>query len=127
MDRYGRPSLRRTAIAVAGMTSMTTEVGEAFVVPASTPPTSTPFSENATVRWDGLGHVAGHASTGHIPFVCVLRPNLPVKPFTLFVNKAPLAARHERVTWGAAQAGWLRGPVGRGRRRHQPDTSTATF
>ena len=43
---------------------------------------------------------------GHIPFVCVLRPGLAVKPFTLFVNKAPLAGPgHERLTWGAAQAG----------------------
>ena len=43
---------------------------------------------------------------GHIAFVCVLRPGLPVKPFTLFVNKAPLAGPdHERLTWGAAQAG----------------------
>ena len=43
---------------------------------------------------------------GHIALVCVLRPGLAVKPFTLFVNKAPLAGPgHERLTWGAAQAG----------------------
>jgi 5,6,7,8-tetrahydromethanopterin hydro-lyase len=43
---------------------------------------------------------------GHIGFVCVLQPGLPVKPFTLFVNQAPLTGpRHERLTWGAAQAG----------------------
>lgn len=43
---------------------------------------------------------------GHIAFVCVLRPGLAVKPATLFVNKAPLTgAEHERLTWGAAQAG----------------------
>ena len=43
---------------------------------------------------------------GHVPFVVVLRPNLPVQPPTLFVNKAPLAGeRHEALTWGAAQAG----------------------
>jgi len=43
---------------------------------------------------------------GHVPFVAVLRPNLPVKPMTLFVNKAELRGeRHERLTWGAAQAG----------------------
>ena len=43
---------------------------------------------------------------GHVPFVVVLRPNLPVQPPTLFVNKAPLAGeRHEILTWGAAQAG----------------------
>jgi 5,6,7,8-tetrahydromethanopterin hydro-lyase len=43
---------------------------------------------------------------GHIPFVTVLRPNLPVKPLTLFVNKAPFANDgHANLTWGAAQAG----------------------
>jgi len=43
---------------------------------------------------------------GHVPYVVVLRPNLPVKPLTLFVNKAELRGeRHERLTWGAAQAG----------------------
>lgn len=43
---------------------------------------------------------------GHLPFVAVLQPGLPVKPMTLFVNKAELrGALHERLTWGAAQAG----------------------
>ena len=43
---------------------------------------------------------------GHVPFVTVLRPNLPVKPLTLFVNKATIAGdAHARITWGAAQAG----------------------
>ena len=43
---------------------------------------------------------------GHIPFVAVLRPGLPVKPLTLFVNKAPvLDDAHANLTWGAAQAG----------------------
>lgn len=43
---------------------------------------------------------------GHVPFVVVLRPNLPVKPHTLFVNKAELRGEdHARLTWGPAQAG----------------------
>ena len=43
---------------------------------------------------------------GHLPFVAVLQPGLPVKPMTLFVNKAELrGALHERLTWGAGQAG----------------------
>jgi 5,6,7,8-tetrahydromethanopterin hydro-lyase len=43
---------------------------------------------------------------GHAAFVTVVRPGLPVKPFTLFVNKAALAGdRHSKLTWGAAQAG----------------------
>jgi 5,6,7,8-tetrahydromethanopterin hydro-lyase len=43
---------------------------------------------------------------GHSAFVAILRPNLPVKPLTLFVNKAPIAdEQHGDLTWGAAQAG----------------------
>jgi 5,6,7,8-tetrahydromethanopterin hydro-lyase len=45
-------------------------------------------------------------STGHAPFVAVVRPGLPAKPLTLFVNKAAIAGElHARLTWGAAQAG----------------------
>jgi 5,6,7,8-tetrahydromethanopterin hydro-lyase len=43
---------------------------------------------------------------GHAAFVAVLRPGLPVKPLTLFVNKATIAGdEHGTLTWGAAQAG----------------------
>jgi 5,6,7,8-tetrahydromethanopterin hydro-lyase len=45
-------------------------------------------------------------STGHVPFVAVVRPGLPAQPFTLFVNKSAVAGeRHATLTWGAAQAG----------------------
>jgi 5,6,7,8-tetrahydromethanopterin hydro-lyase len=45
-------------------------------------------------------------SAGHAPFVAVVRPGLPAKPLTLFVNKAAIAGEaHARLTWGAAQAG----------------------
>jgi 5,6,7,8-tetrahydromethanopterin hydro-lyase len=45
-------------------------------------------------------------SAGHAPFVAVVIPGLPVKPMTLFVNKAPIASdEHGILTWGAAQAG----------------------
>lgn len=48
-------------------------------------------------------------TVGHAPFVVVVRPNVPVKPFTLFVNKATVDGdkneRHAQLTWGAAQAG----------------------
>jgi 5,6,7,8-tetrahydromethanopterin hydro-lyase len=47
---------------------------------------------------------------GHVPFVVVQRPNMPVKPATLFVNKADVRGdRHAALTWGAAQAGVARG------------------
>lgn len=45
-------------------------------------------------------------TTGHAPYLVVLQPGLPVKPPTLFVNKAAIAGdEHARMTWGAAQAG----------------------
>ncbi|NHW46834.1 formaldehyde-activating enzyme [Paenarthrobacter sp. MSM-2-10-13] len=64
-----------------------------------------------------IGHRSGPAgtawatalaspSTGHVPFVAVLRPSLPVKPLTLFVTKAaPANDQHGNLIWGAAQAG----------------------
>jgi len=51
-------------------------------------------------------------STGHTPFVVVARPNVAVKPMTLFVNKASVASdKHGRLTWGAAQAGVAAGVI----------------
>lgn len=45
-------------------------------------------------------------SQGHVPFVAVLRPSLPVKPMTLFVTKAaPASDAHGLLIWGPAQAG----------------------
>jgi 5,6,7,8-tetrahydromethanopterin hydro-lyase len=45
-------------------------------------------------------------SAGHAPFVAVLVPGLPVKPMTLFINKAAIVDdEHGTLTWGAAQAG----------------------
>jgi 5,6,7,8-tetrahydromethanopterin hydro-lyase len=64
-----------------------------------------------------LGHRAGPAGTawatalatpraGHVPFVAVLRPGVPAKPMTLFVNKATVESpAHADLTWGPAQAG----------------------
>ncbi len=49
-------------------------------------------------------------SAGHVPFVTVLRPSVPVQPPTLFVPKAAATGDlHERATWGAAQAGLAQG------------------
>jgi 5,6,7,8-tetrahydromethanopterin hydro-lyase len=49
---------------------------------------------------------AASPGPGHIPFQVVLKPNLPVKPATLFVAKAVLRdAKHENMTWGPAQLG----------------------
>lgn len=45
-------------------------------------------------------------SAGHVPFMAVLQPGVPVKPATLFVTKAaPAGDEHGRMIWGPAQAG----------------------
>ena len=47
---------------------------------------------------------------GHSSFVVVARPNMPVKPPTLFVNKAEIREdAHGLLHWGAAQAAVARG------------------
>ena len=52
----------------------------------------------------------GSPTVGHIPFLVVWKPNVPVTPATLFVNKAAIANdRHGDLTWGAAQAGVAHG------------------
>ena len=45
-------------------------------------------------------------SAGHVPFMAVLSPGVPVKPATLFVTKAaPAGDDHGVMIWGPAQAG----------------------
>ena len=47
---------------------------------------------------------------GHVPFLVVLQPNVPVWPPVLYVNKAELRGEvHARLTWGASQAGVAEG------------------
>jgi 5,6,7,8-tetrahydromethanopterin hydro-lyase len=47
---------------------------------------------------------------GHSSFVVVARPNMPVKPPTLFVNKAEIRGdEHGFLHWGAAQAAVAQG------------------
>lgn len=47
---------------------------------------------------------------GHASFVVVARPNMPVKPPTLFVNKAEIREEaHGFLHWGAAQAAVAQG------------------
>lgn len=49
-------------------------------------------------------------SAGHVPFMAVAAPGVPIRPFTLFVNKAAIDNdRHGQLTWGAAQAGLAAG------------------
>ena len=66
-----------------------------------------------TVLGDRVGSVGAAWATalatpsaGHVPFMAVLKPGLPVKPVTLFVTKAaPDGDAHGVMIWGPAQAG----------------------
>jgi 5,6,7,8-tetrahydromethanopterin hydro-lyase len=47
---------------------------------------------------------------GHVPFLVTLRPNVPVRPATLFVNKAEIRGEpHATISWGAGEAGIAEG------------------
>ena len=57
----------------------------------------------AGVAW---GTALATPRTGHTAFAAMLVPGVPVKPMTLFVNKASVVDdRHAALTRGAAQAG----------------------
>jgi 5,6,7,8-tetrahydromethanopterin hydro-lyase len=89
------------------MTSFVPQLGESFIgrgVNAAHVNTVLGLREGPVgVAW---ATALATPSAGHAPFVAVLQPGLPVKPFTLFVNKAAIAGdRHGELTWGAAQAG----------------------
>ena len=92
------------------MTAMS--IGEGFAGAAATPRTST----RCSVRQGPVGAAWATAlatpSAGHAPFMVVAAPNPPVKPMTLFVNKATIASeQHATLTWGPAQAGVASGVI----------------
>jgi 5,6,7,8-tetrahydromethanopterin hydro-lyase len=89
------------------VTAFITQIGEAFVG------TGAEAAHLNTV----LGGKGGPVETawvtalatpraGHAAFLTTLRPGVPAKPMTLFVNKATLeGGTHSTMTWGPAQAG----------------------
>ncbi len=89
------------------MTGFVTQIGEAFVG------TGAEAAHLNTV----LGMKGGPVETawatalatpraGHAAFLTTVRPGIPAKPMTLFVNKATLEDdAHSTMTWGPAQAG----------------------
>ena len=53
-----------------------------------------------------LATAAATPRMGYIPFMAILKPNVPVKPITLFCGKADLRGElHETMNWGPAQIG----------------------
>ena len=83
------------------------EIGESFV---GTGPNAAHVNTVLGERESAVGVAWATAlaspTAGHAPFLTVLQPGLPVKPFTLFVAKAKVEGpAHARMTWGPAQAG----------------------
>ena len=107
--RYGRTvPFEIAARGVAGlMTEFVTEFGESFVGSGA----------DAAHINTVLGAKGGPVETawttalatpreGHAAFVTILRPGIPAKPMTLFVNKSTVSEpKHSGLTWGPAQAG----------------------
>jgi len=89
------------------MAGFVTQIGEAFVG------TGAEAAHLNTV----LGAKGGPVETawvtalatpraGHAAFLTTVRPGIPAKPMTLFVNKATLEGDgHSTMTWGPGQAG----------------------
>ena len=82
-------------------------IGESFIGEgAEAAHVNTIFGERSGPVGAAWATALATPSAGHAPFVAVVVPGLPVKPMTLFVNKAPIADdQHANLTWGAAQAG----------------------
>jgi 5,6,7,8-tetrahydromethanopterin hydro-lyase len=67
-------------------------------------------------------------SAGHVPFLVVWKPDVPVAPATLFINKSAIANdRHGDLTWGAAQAGIAHGVTEYMARRFPDEAETVPF
>lgn len=89
------------------MTEMALQIGESFI---GSGPNAAHINTVFGLREGPAGVAWATAlatpTQGHVPFVAVLKPSLPVKPHTLFVTKAaPASDAHGLIIWGAAQAG----------------------
>jgi 5,6,7,8-tetrahydromethanopterin hydro-lyase len=84
-----------------------TQVGEAFVGEgAEAAHLNTLLGAKGSAVETAWATSLATPSAGYARFVAVLQPGRPVKPMTLFVPKADVReGDHQRLTWGAAQAG----------------------
>ena len=89
------------------MTGFVTQVGEAFVGSgAEAAHLNTVLGMKGGPIETAWATALATPGAGHTAFVTTLRPGIPAKPMTLFVNKATLEADdHSTMTWGPAQAG----------------------
>ena len=105
------------------------EVGEAFVgsgVEAAH--INTVFGHRLGPVGSAFATALATPTTGHVPFLVVWKPDVPVAPATLFVNKAAIASeRHGELTWGAAQAWVAHGVTEYMARRFPNEDETTAF
>ncbi len=105
------------------------EVGEAFVGSgADCAHINTVFGHRAGPVGTAFATALATPTVGHVPFLVVWKPDVPVAPATLFVNKAAIAdERHGELTWGAAQAGVAHGVTEYMARRFPVEADTTPF
>lgn len=105
------------------------EVGEAFVgAGANSAHVNTVFGTRLGPVGTAFATALATPSAGHVPFLVVWKPDVPVAPATLFVNKSAIANdRHGQLTWGAAQAGVAHGVTAYMAGRFPDEAATAPF
>ncbi len=99
------------------------EIGEAFAgTGAEAAHINTLLGHRIGPTGEAFAAALASPTVGHIPYLVVWAPDVPVTPATLFVNKATIASdRHGELTWGAAQAGVALGVTRYAAERfHQP-------
>jgi 5,6,7,8-tetrahydromethanopterin hydro-lyase len=86
-------------------------IGEAFIGEGANAAHINVFvGEKNGVVGSGLTASVAAPRMGYIPFMAIHKPNVPVKPATLFAAKADFRNdTHANMTWGPAQAGVARG------------------
>ncbi|GEP40002.1 aldehyde-activating protein [Nocardioides psychrotolerans] len=89
------------------MAESTVEIGESFIgTGANAAHINTVFGDRNGPVGTAWATALATPSSGHVPFMAVLKPGVPVKPVTLFVTKAaPASDEHGVMIWGPAQAG----------------------
>jgi 5,6,7,8-tetrahydromethanopterin hydro-lyase len=89
------------------MTGFVTQIGEAFVgTGAEAAHLNTVLGEKGGPVETAWATALATPRAGHAAFLTTVRPGIPAKPMTLFVNKATLESEaHSTMTWGPAQAG----------------------
>lgn len=89
------------------MVEPTFEIGESFIgVGANAAHINTVLGDRNGPVGTAWATALATPSAGHVPFMAVMKPGVPVKPATLFVTKAaPANDEHGVMIWGPAQAG----------------------